>query len=632
MFPLSEFRRCRRLSSEDNLNMKYVWVVERTDRPLRELTLLKGKKAHLVLLQNGTIETSDGCRYRTGFWTGGFRHFSSIAFEVDGMDGDEAIQKYVRTPDYVYRRYRGVERIDAVPNNLSIFHMSLLTSSAHSITVRLKVSHAFMWPSDITGRDYKYARRGKQIIIKSSIGETAVVLPSASTRCKFEDGILEIYIDGTSQLIAGSNLPRRPAISKIAERRVVWDGGCVLDTPDFRFNKAFFWAKHALKEFYSETEAGNGFLAGFPEFSWFFGRDGEWMSIAASMCNLGHLGREHLDMLFSHSKDGRIPHEIPLLPDVFLSQSGSFSTGFMSIDSTPLWIIAHYINSAWLGIECDRTAVQKCIDFIRSCDRDGDGLIENSFKDGLIGWPESWADRRDGACIDANAWWLAALHIHSRLKGDYEEFRRNFDRFVQTFFRDDGSVFDSVRGGEGRVIKNACEIVPAIYWRNEKLAELVSYLSTQDIQTPWGMRSMSTHSPLYDRGYHTGQVWPLMTGWYCLAAYRNGRYRDAFRALQTFVELTFCSHEPGRINEVYASEHMLPVGQFAQGWSSSLFIQSVVEGLFGIDVLSSPEDAIYSAEPHLPEEWDHMSLKKIQYRGGLFDIRVDKNGLSVRRR
>ena len=226
---------------------------------------------------------------------------------------------------------------------------------------------------------------------------------------------------------------------------------CVLKTPDFGFNKAFLWAKHDLLEFYSESEHGNGFYAGFPEFSWFFGRDGEWMSLAAAECGLASLASEHLKTLYLASRNGRIPHELPLTDEsrrdaIYRVANNNVPTRYMSIDSTPLWIISQVNLSRWTGLPPPVGEISQAVEFCRSCDTDGDGLIENRFSDGLIGWPETWADRRDGACIDVNSWWLQALGEYSTLTGNGKELlKKGKIRFTRAARTDKECCLPAVR-------------------------------------------------------------------------------------------------------------------------------------------------------------------------------------------
>jgi glycogen debranching enzyme len=643
---LVEMARCRRLTESDNAVLMNEWIVENKGNTRRGdfLTLVKGKKSHFILLQNGNIDTSSSGRFRTGIWFGGEQHVSSFKLIIGGRSSSELFRKQVRTPGYTYRQYVNAERIDYAPFGKPCIATVLRCSKSEPMEIRMRMSHRTMWPENRIADAYSLVElRRNAFVVRSSLAETLIKLSGSACTFTLRDGELTISVHGRGPFMLSvgkdGNSASLSDLQKNEQYHSYATKNCVLQTPSFEINKCFLWAKHDLTDFYSEGDQGSGFYAGMPEFSWFFGRDGEWMSMAAIECGLWKLADAHLRTLERHSVKGRIPHEIPLVAPNRNQKHGigpdEMPTRFMSIDSTPLWILTEMKLRRWHGKGGREGMLKRAIRFCLSCDRDGDGLIENSFRDGLIGWPESWARDRDGACIEVNAWWLRALEEYGASfgwAGQYAE--RGMSTFLSTFFgRSDAgfTAFDSIYRGVRRSIRTPMEIVPAMYWTGETMKSLVDWLTADDIITPWGVRSMSSADPMYDRGYHTGEVWPLMTGWFSIAAFRNDRPDVAFDLLKTFPMLAFSSPEPGRINEVYNPEYLQPMGQFAQGWSSSLFIQAVIEGLFGMepDGRSGVAGIAETTHPHLPVEWDSMRLRRVLYRGRHYDISVDRNGLRV---
>ncbi len=647
---LRTLARCRRLTERDNAVSMNEWIVENSGNPRRGdyLTFVKGKRSHFVLLQNGNIDTAPSGRFRTGIWFGGEQHVSSFKFTIGGKRSSDIFKKQVRAPGYTYRQYLNVERVDYAPLNRPCIAIVFKCTKPESVVIRMKINHCTMWPENRITDAYSLIPFGRNAFaVRSSLAETFIKVRGAACTFALEGNELTVAVHDRRPSL-------RPFLLSVGkdrcyasfsdlyenERYHSWASkNCVLQTPSFEMNKCFLWAKHDLLDFYSESDQGSGFYAGMPEFSWFFGRDGEWMSMAAIECGLWKLADAHLKMLHSHSENGRIPHEIPLV-----SPSGNqrhsvgmddVPTRFMSIDSTPLWILTEMKLRRWHSAGAGDGMLKEAIRFCASCDTDGDGLIENSFKKGLIGWPESWASGRDGACIEINAWWLKALEEYAGIEHSFKEFaERGLRNFFSTFFsRNDTGVaaFDSIHNGTRRSIRTPLEAVPAMYWSGELMELLVDSLAADDLITPWGVRSMSLDDPMYDRGYHTGEVWPLMSGWFSIAAFRNGRHDVALDLLKSFPMLAFSSPEPGRINEVYNPEYLQPMGQFAQGWSSSLYIQSVIEGLFGMDPDGRPgiRGIAETTHPHLPDEWHHMKLSRVLYRGAYYDISVNRKGFSV---
>ncbi|EQD38254.1 hypothetical protein B1B_15894, partial [mine drainage metagenome] len=148
-----------------------------------------------------------------------------------------------------------------------------------------------------------------------------------------------------------------------------------------------------------------------------------------------------------------------------------------------------------------------------------------------------------------------------------------------------------------------------------------------DILTEAGIRSMSSIDPMYDRGYHTGQIWPLMTGWHAIAAYNNEMSEIGERFIWSFVDLAFSASDPGRINEAYDPEFYQPKGQFAQVWSHALFIMSIMEGM--LNMLPTwrngitPLDAVKS---RLPEGMDFLRIDRMKFQESSYTVLVTADG------
>lgn len=607
----------------------------------KSLSALKSENMHMVIGQNGFFSSEKSNRDRTGLWYMNTRHISSLSISYAGDSNALPFEKYVRSFGYIYRQYKGSERVDYIPRDKGAYVIKMRFHEASSVNVSLGVSHEKAWPSAESCDSYKVDSEPGRISLRSRLAETTIhfgcngvssaISNGSSVEISFCDSSeIEMQISCDGALASDDDLGRT-----LKFHNQVKDSA-MLESPDFRYNKLFLWAKHDLVELYSCSPNGNGFFAGMPKFSWFFGRDGEWMSFAAVETGIGTYAEKHLDFLYQHSLDGRIPHEIPLGNS---EENGNYrytldktavNTQFMSIDSSPLWVIARYQLFVWTGDEKFLEGIDRVMEFAASCDTDRDGLIENDFSRGLIGWPESWAESRDGTCIEVNAWWIEALRLHCKYSGKmselYEKAVRNFN---ETFFHGDGSsftVYDSIYRGERRRIKSPMLIVPAMYSSDERTRALLSEFMNKSNLTPWGIRSMSTDDPMYDGGYHTGMIWPLMTGWFTLALYRNSMASEASRMLETFVNLAFDSDDPGRINEVYSSDTLSPQGQFFQGWSSSLFLQCVVEGVFGIPQVPS-EITVENLKPALPDNWGSATLNRLAYRKKLLTISV--NGKTV---
>lgn len=639
-------RQCRNLSSSDNLKLKDYWIVESSKSPnsMHSLCALKGPRMHLIIGQDGMFSSPSSQRSRTGLWAGETRHLSSISIS-DEDSKTLQLDKYVRGFGYIYRQYGSIERIDYITPEKALCLIALRSHEPFSLEFAFEVMHEKSWPSPSRAESYSSKVAPDSIRISSNLAVTEIGCVTAETASfSFSENTVRIAVKNqrevTLYISCDGSIPEPTDLSDTILFHESVKKRSILTTPSFAIDKLFLWAKHDLLELYSEIAENAGFFAGMPVFSWFFGRDGEWMSMAATECVDHSLSKKHLDLLYRFSDNGRIPHEIPALG----SHEGDKTirpidrirseTGFMSIDSSPLWVMTRLQLTAWTGEPDYMIGTDRVMDFILSCDKNSDALIENSFSKKLIGWPESWAEKRDGACIEINAWWIESLRMYSkitgRMKDTLELANRNFEKLFFNPEVEPPMVFDSVFNGKKRNIRNAMLVVPAMYESSDRMRKLLIDMGRPDMVTEWGLRSVSTEDPLFDGGYHTGMVWPLMTGWYTLALFKNGLRERAMAMLETFTKLAFKSSDPGRINEVYGADEPRPEGQFFQGWSSSLFIQAIVEGLFGIP-FSPDEISDRTVKPNLPDSWDFMKLENVHFRKDSLYLTVDKSGAKVKK-
>ena len=447
----SLFERCRKLSLVDNESQQDFWITGPGRDPnfSRSLCALKGKRAHVIIRQDGTFSSGSSPRSRTGLWHKETRHLSSIDLSLTGRNESLKLRKYVRALGYIYRSYDSdIERIDYIPPEKGLYAIVLRAEKSISISMKLEVFHEVTWPAQTKGSKYSNTRNGTNLTVKSDIATTAIHAEcDGKTDMTVSGNIVTVKLEGMSTAVVyvscdGSALETDDLDNSINYHEHVKKKSALI-TPSPKFNKLFLWAKHDLLELYSESDNGSGFFAGMPVFSWFFGRDGEWMSMAATECGLHELSAKHLELLKEHSKDGRIPHEIPLFNGE-LSEKYKFAlnktlvnTRFMSIDSSPLWILARIQLAAWTGNSEYLQGIEEVMGFTASCDRNKDGLIDNDFSRGLIGWPESWAEVRDGTCVEVNAWWLQALRLYGNIQSEArDQYLKSLSSFDGIFFND----------------------------------------------------------------------------------------------------------------------------------------------------------------------------------------------------
>ncbi len=593
---IDEMNYCSSLTGKANNRVLDAWVKvnDKTNTNLLYFSLVKGKRAHLIIRQDGNLKAAASGRNRTGFWVGGTQHFSSLNLKL--VKKRSTCRKYVRRPFCIYRKYQNLSRIDFIPSESKSLVIALKPDKPCRIELSFKITHLKMWPVNKSPSVYRFMSKiGDQAIIESEFAKTVIHLSGFThSEIRYDNHTNNLNVSGNivdlSTVVIGEDPVQdtESALKDTANYFSKVTGNCILESSIPGLDKAFLWAKISLLEAYSETEAGNGFYAGFPRFSWFFGRDGMWASFAAYLIGLTAEADSHLDLLYRNSANGRIPHEIPVVDyldslDQNYEVSGmeGISTKYMSIDSSLLWMIAQGYRKELSAKPVIKDEIRKVYSFITSLSAGEDHLLENSFNSGLIGWPETWATKRDGKCVDVNAWYIEAIRVYDSIIKDHDDrFELVYDSYKSKFLS--GKLgLDSFTDSDMRYIKTPLLAIPGIYFRLSRIKKLLQYLSTDDLMTYIGARSMSCNERLYDGGYHTGQIWPLMNGWIGLSAYNNGNSSLGNRMLFTFIRYTFNSPDPGRINETYDPDFFYPTGQFAQVWSSSLFIQLILEGLLG---------------------------------------------------
>ncbi|SMD30529.1 Glycogen debranching enzyme (alpha-1,6-glucosidase) [Picrophilus oshimae DSM 9789] len=616
----------RNLDWDDNYTDIRHWIkVKNNAMDSFNYSMVKGSKAHFISYINGVIYRSDMHRSRTGYWKNDVNHLASVDGYINNKSMGDAFLKYVRGLGYIYREYLNLERLDYISENDGSLHIQLISDYKAKVRLKFEIGHTRAWPScDVFNKiDVKIAKN--TVYISSNISKTVInVLCSGNTKIDSYNNFVYIDIESFSdaEIIVSDSDVYSDDIDDTLNYHNIIEKTVILETPDFEFNKLFLWAKHDILEFYSETKNGSGWFAGFPVYSWFFGRDGLWMALAANQIGLTELTLKHMRLLFKYSDKGRIPHEIGLgniMDQNYSINNTKFNTMYMSIDSSLLWLLVNESVKNWYKSDFDDNDIKNVLDFLYSCDSDNDLLLENDFMKGLIGWPETWANIRNGKTVDINALWIEVLKYYRNDEYDYA-----LKRYVSLFFNEYMSIdfIDS----KAHEIKSAMQFVPGIFLMDQRISKRLRDL-IPGMFTPWGLRSMSVYDEMYDGGYHTGTVWPLMTGWFVLSAYNNGLKDEAFNALKTFVNAAFSANDPGRINETYDPVSFTPTGQFAQGWSSSMFVLSLMQGMLNINSLDfKPEN--FECK-NIPESWDYVKIHNLIWRDKFYDVYINHDYHSI---
>ena len=648
----------RKASSKDNFKRLDLWV---KTSDLKGYSIVKGLKSFTILTQKGELpKVANPSRERVGLWLDYIGFLRKISIRINNEDVFKKCVKYVSGYGFVGYQYSSenydVTRLDYVHYYSPTYYVVLRNFGSRSsyLEFSFKPEVRFMWPLNEVYENLEYrVVNGKFLILWSSGSKGALAvgcLPKEKCSLSTRKGSFSYKVDIKPNdyivFAFSPNYSEKEALSELARATKEWYGDfertyevyrrIAYDTlsvriGNFSFEKAFIWAKISTFMLYSETSIGNGWFAGAPVFSWFFGRDSAWTGFAVlSLGFVDNVWEQIMLLAKFQSNEGQVPHEVVLIPEI----GSNIRTGYMSIDSTILWIILLKELYNWSlnkdFIVKNYESLVKAYRFLRKvCDVDDDLFLENQLEKLLIGWPERWASKRRGKCVEINSYWIEALRSISflaktvsdtGLSRETEKYAKRLKEKFDSIFWDDKLNYyrDHVNNQNPITI---FPIMPLYYKlaRKDRALKVLERLKREDFRTPWGLRSVSSNDPLYDGGYHSGAIWPLHTGWVIVASLNYGDVDFAREMLNTLIEFTFKSSDPGRINEVYSDVDGSEMGQFIQAWSSAALIHAITNGFFRIRPKPNDNEVEITVYPLAYK----MSVSKINVWNNMLNIIVD---------
>jgi hypothetical protein len=367
---------------------------------------------------------------------------------------------------------------------------------------------------------------------------------------------------------------------------------------------AWDWAVARLSNFVVQTPVGGrGLMAGYaasrtgwnasrPGYAWFFGRDACWTIDALLAAGMFEEARDAITFLARTSDiTGKVVHE--------LTTSGV--AHYDAADATPLFLRAVGAYAEWTAdtgmVREWWPAVTRAFAFTRSCDRDGDGLPENSAVG--HGWVEMGPLGGGAVTSYVAAIWVDALRRLACLARVIDEIP--FAAQVEASLHAARVGLETLRLGDHRLAlhrdrtgalshdRTALAAVPIALGVDvsESVPEVLDELAGERFTAPFGLRMLATDDPRYDpASYHGGAVWPLFTGWAALADCRAGRVERGFARVAS---LAHHAVRAGAFAEVLHGETGRPAGVCPdQAWSAAMVIAPLVCGVGGIvpDALS----------------------------------------------
>lgn len=409
----------------------------------------------------------------------------------------------------------------------------------------------------------------------------------------------------------------------------------MITSPDKNFNEGYRWALIGADRFFVNTPGvGKSLVAGYsttasgwdgghkvngrPGYGWYFGRDGCWSGFA--LLDYGDYDKvKSILEFFNKYQDlsGKIFHE--------LTTSGAVH--YDASDSTPLYIIlagkylhhtgdVKFIKQNWLHIK-------KAIDYCYSTDTDGDHLIENTNVG--HGWVEGGGLYTAHTEVYLAACWSAALREASYmaeqigLSAERRTYSDEFERvkkITNTDFwneQENFLSFSKLKDGKFNSEKTVLAAVPVYFNMLDsiKAKKIVDAYAENYFSSDWGVRILREDSPIFNpRGYHTGSVWPLFTGWAALAEYQNGNYFQGYSHIMNNL-MVYKNWQLGFVEEVLNGAEYKPGGVCPhQAWSETMVLQPAIEGMLGLEVDAANNKIKFS--PRLPADWSSIKVERIK--------------------
>lgn len=430
--------------------------------------------------------------------------------------------------------------------------------------------------------------------------------------------------------------------------RKLLDNNLMLTTPDAQFNKGYKWAMVRTDQFFQETpNIGTTIVAGLgttsrgwdggqkingrPGYAWYFGRDAQWSGFAVNAYGGHEMVKKILDVFITYQNlNGKIFHE--------LTTSGAVH--FDASDSTPLYVVlaAHYlkysgdldyINNIW-------PSLKKAMDFCYSTDTDNDGLIE--ITNVGHGWVEGGSLFGTHTEVYLAGTWAAALdaaaYITSHLDKNnlseiYSRDAQKVKKIIDTdFWNEEGQYFYNGKMIDGSFMDAETVLAGVPVYFNSvtdstKAFKTAASYAGNMYSADWGVRIIPESSKkFHPRSYHGGMVWPLFTGWASLAEYKTGNYVSGYSHIMNNL-LMYRHWNMGSVEETLDGSKFEPAGVCSQqGWSETMVLQPISEGMLGIspDALSNS----ISLSPRFPWHWNEVKVNNILFGNHNINFNMSK--------
>jgi glycogen debranching enzyme len=423
--------------------------------------------------------------------------------------------------------------------------------------------------------------------------------------------------------------------------------------PDEKLQQAYDWSRiSVIQGMVHNPFLGTGLIAGYrtsgtsqrPGFAWFFGRDALWTSFALNAEGDFACTKTALEFLTGFQRaDGKIPHEIAQSASL-VNWFKDYPYGFASADATPLYIIGmndYVVHSGDIEFGASKwDNLWRAYQFLKST-YNKEGLPRN------LGFGHGWVEGGPLLPVETELYQSSlgaeALHALSnlaRLTGKEDVGRQLDQEYVheknlvnEKFWSEGKNTYSFALDANGHQVEIPSVLATVPLWfdllEDDRVQPTIDKLADSDHQTDWGMRIISSQSPLYNPGgYHFGSVWPLFTGWASVGEYRYHRPLPAYSNLRSNASLAL-DGSLGHVTEVLSGDYYEPLSTSSpqQIWSAAMVVSPILKGMLGLDVNAVAHRLRLS--PHIPADWKSFEISSVHVGNVALDLKYRRDAESV---
>ncbi len=463
----------------------------------------------------------------------------------------------------------------------------------------------------------------------------------------------QVYITGSSHPKSSFKITSNQFLKNVAEYKKEKEDifnthirdNAVFKSSDKELDKAFLYAKFniGLLRHY-QIDLGGGWFAGLPNFPEFFGRDTFWSIPGLLMLgDINHVKsainvftRYQSRFVTETRKIGEIPHEI------WMNGEPNYYSG----DSNILYLYALYYYYKWTNdleyIKAISENIKKTINYLHT--KLNKGFYTHK-PEGFL--PDiTWMDSidRSNAAVEIQGLFMKSFEWGSylmNLVGD-ENYKNKCincadisKKNLETYWSDAINYYTDHRNTGGSYDKtitiNPVVLLVLGLVDKERAQKMFKTIKKSGLYSPFGLRTRAKKESTYEpQSYHKGSIWPFTNGLTLLAAFKYNNM-DLVRDMLKIYPKYSKTYIPGLFPELIHGDnfdcHGLESLSWLQLWSSTLFVQAIIEGLFGINPI--PPDKV-EIKPKIPNSLKNLSLKNFKLFNSVIDISVVNKKVKVK--